>query len=466
MVVVASISATASRAQGLGAYVYSTGVDAAKWITITNTTNLLNESGDAAASSLKNIGFTFPFGGSTYTQYSVTVDGILRIGSDVADENVAPYYPLGDEFGGVEDNNPKITGFGGDGYAIDGVHHVYAQTFGNLALVVEFSIGTFTSQNDNSNSLKWQVQLFADGTVRIVYASTTPSPLNPENDYFQVGMCISGSDGWIVDADHVATHFNSDGSNDVRTTWPGANRYYTFLPICTGTLPYSENFDSYSGTGISTGSGYPSTYPNHLAPTCWHYPALSATSGTYPAVYITSYSYFRNGASGNGIRFQTNSRHPRAVVVLAKDFGLPNSRLAFSFDLKVNNASHMMEYGVMSNPADTSTFIPLGYSDYVGWKTITDTLSKYADRIPAVGTLYLAFRESKQTAGEANYSGGLDNVSVRRWCDSTTQNVTACESYTWAENSTTYTETGIYRKVYTNAHGGCDSTVRLNLTIN
>ncbi len=45
------------------------------------------------------------------------------------------------------------------------------------------------------------------------------------------------------------------------------------------------------------------------------------------------------------------------------------------------------------------------------------------------------------------------------------ETVTACDSYTWAANSTTYTMGGTYMHTLTNAMG-CDSVVTLNLTIN
>src|SRR5690606_13293962 len=46
-----------------------------------------------------------------------------------------------------------------------------------------------------------------------------------------------------------------------------------------------------------------------------------------------------------------------------------------------------------------------------------------------------------------------------------TQNVIACNSYTWPANSTTYTSSGTYTIPLTNING-CDSIVTLNLTIN
>ena len=46
-----------------------------------------------------------------------------------------------------------------------------------------------------------------------------------------------------------------------------------------------------------------------------------------------------------------------------------------------------------------------------------------------------------------------------------THNATACGSYIWATNSTTYTSSGTYTAILTNS-AGCDSLVTLNLTIN
>ncbi len=56
------------------------------------------------------------------------------------------------------------------------------------------------------------------------------------------------------------------------------------------------------------------------------------------------------------------------------------------------------------------------------------------------------------------------NLTITQPTSSSTS-ATACDSYTWAENGTTYTASGAYTNVLTNA-AGCDSTVTLNLTIN
>ena len=69
-----------ANAQELEEYVYSTGIDASKWITLTDYTDVSGSgSGDSWASTVMSIGFNFPFGDNVYTQYSVNSDGNLRL---------------------------------------------------------------------------------------------------------------------------------------------------------------------------------------------------------------------------------------------------------------------------------------------------------------------------------------------------------------------------------------------------
>jgi len=49
-------------------------------------------------------------------------------------------------------------------------------------------------------------------------------------------------------------------------------------------------------------------------------------------------------------------------------------------------------------------------------------------------------------------------------CNITTDNVTVCDTYTWATNGETYVASGAYTELLTDV-SGCDSLVTLNLTI-
>jgi trimeric autotransporter adhesin len=84
------------------------------------------------------------------------------------------------------------------------------------------------------------------------------------------------------------------------------------------------------------------------------------------------------------------------------------------------------------------------------------------------GTTYTASGIHTQTLVNA---AGCDSIATLNLTinqpTSSTVTVTACGSYTWAENATTYNTSGSYPVVLAGANAvGCDSTVTLNLTIN
>ncbi len=84
------------------------------------------------------------------------------------------------------------------------------------------------------------------------------------------------------------------------------------------------------------------------------------------------------------------------------------------------------------------------------------------------GTTYTTSGTRVQTLVNA---AGCDSIATLNLTinqpTSSSVTVTACSSYTWAQNGTTYTTSGSYPVVLAGANAvGCDSTVTLNLTIN
>ena len=223
----------ATNAQVLDEFVYSTGIDSTKWVTLTTYNDLSGTgSGDGWRSSVQNIGFNFPFGDEIYTQYSVNSDGNLRLGStQTGTSNYSS--PFSSSNSNV--NNPKINFFGCDGYLVSGTHFVYTQNFGDTLLVVEYCLGPFSSTYRN-NQFHWQVHLYSSGKIEVVFASA--SNLSSSNSH-QMGLCISATDGWIINSSNVATHFtNGSTTSWTSTTWPTPYTYYTFeLPNTTCPRP-------------------------------------------------------------------------------------------------------------------------------------------------------------------------------------------------------------------------------------
>ena len=227
----------AANAQSLADYTYATGVDATKWVTITDSTNLLGTgNADGRASSLQNIGFTFPFGEDVYTQFSVNSDGNLRLGSTVTGTGAysTPFNTY------ANSNNPKINFLGCDGYFLDTIHYVYAENTvdanNDSILAVEFCLGTYTSAT-RSQKYKWQVHMYPSGKIEVIMAST--APINAPATTNQKGLCVNSQDGWIIDSDNVATHFTSGSTVTWPSgSWPAPSTYYTFTrPVITCARP-------------------------------------------------------------------------------------------------------------------------------------------------------------------------------------------------------------------------------------
>lgn len=248
----------AANAQSLADYTYATGVDATKWVTITDSTNLLGTgNADGRASSLQNIGFTFPFGEDVYTQFSVNSDGNLRLGSTVTGTS-AYSTPFNTN---ANSNNPKINFLGCDGYFLDTIHYVYTENTvdanNDSMLCVEFCLGTFTSST-RAQKYKWQVHMYPSGKIEVIMASTAPNTAPAAAN--QKGLCVNSQDGWIIDSDNFATHFTSGSTVTWPSgSWPAPSTYYTFTrPVITCPRPAAitvSNITTTTATVSFTPSG-------------------------------------------------------------------------------------------------------------------------------------------------------------------------------------------------------------------
>ena len=241
-------------AQTLDEYTFATGVDSTKWVVLNDYTDISGTgSGDGWASTVMNIGFAFPFGSESYTQYSVNSDGNLRLGATAT--GTGNYStPFSSSSAGT--NNPKINFFGCDGYLVSNHHFIHSQNFGDTLLVVEYCLGPYNSTYRN-NQFHWQVHLFSDGRVEAVFASA--ANLNSNNSHY-MGMCVDATDGWIISSSNVASFFsNGTTTSWSSTTWPTPYTYYTFVkPNNTCPRPASvtvSGITAYSATISFTPSG-------------------------------------------------------------------------------------------------------------------------------------------------------------------------------------------------------------------
>jgi hypothetical protein len=229
----------------LADYTFTTGQDASKWITLSgNATQMIGSKVDDGASVLTNIGFDFPFGDGTYSQFWTSSNGILSFNSVQADSRNWQFYSYNNEY---QANQPKICGIsadmstGNNGY----VKYELTGTEPNRVLVCEFFLYGVNFSTNYAATIKWQVQLHeADAKVVMVYGDALNSVRNN-----QIGLSQSGSDIWTINPEtHEAIH-STGAVGTTYGSWPGANRYYEFNPP----VPFTNNGDGTYTIGTATG---------------------------------------------------------------------------------------------------------------------------------------------------------------------------------------------------------------------
>ena len=133
----------------------------------------------------------------------------------------------------------------------------------------------------------------------------------------------------------------------------------TFTTYCSAVaVPYTENFNSYT-TGLLTGSSW-TGHPNMTIPTCWRMLNRS-TSTTSPCVAVSNYNS-RTIDSTNYLTVYSNYSTP--LYMILPMMSEPVDTLQIQFDYKLSSSSLTAVLGVMTNPADANSFLPLDTLEY------------------------------------------------------------------------------------------------------
>lgn len=179
-------------------------------------TTILSTYMDDDVSAMTNIGFTFNYNGTNYTQFSATSNGLLRFGaSAITDYNnlftslVGAYLmPYWDDNYTDADGNIR--------YQLSGVA-------GSRKLVVDYNLSYLG--NTGTADKHFQIWLFeTSNNIQFVYGVG-----NNFNDGFSVGIATNG----LLDFMSVTVSGNTVSTllqNDNNTTWPGSGKSYNFNP--------------------------------------------------------------------------------------------------------------------------------------------------------------------------------------------------------------------------------------------
>ena len=183
---------------------------------------------------------------------------------------------------------------------------------------------------------------------------------------------------------------------------------YTFKTECDVlSAPYSENFNSYSGTGVATSSSTPTGYPNHTTPDCWSF-NMSQSSTTGTRIFISSASDYVAGGSGKCLFFTGNNAGPGYAIL--PQFSNPIDSLYLEFTYRYESASTGYGIlGVMTDPTNDSTFIAV---DTLPRTTTLTTIGHgfWDDGLTGTG-YYIAVKWHHSTSSTVYYFS-IDDVSV------------------------------------------------------
>lgn len=308
------------------------------------------------------------------------------------------------------------------GYVIDSTEAACANfvTLTDLPSVTSATQYTLTDTQINTIAS-------ANGYIAIKYFC------DPESSWYSAGL----------DDFEICTESQSSEPEDPQDPDPDAEE-------CT-----TENFSNYSASS-ATSSG--------VLPTGWVGFTPSGSSSAY-APHVSNSSFA--SINGNYLIFVASSSTPTSIAILPQ---FEDDIISVEFDYCYESTS----YGTLSVGYVTANTLA-GCNSYVQLASFSSTTSvtHFALTQAQINQInenegYIAFKFTN--SGSLWYTAGIDNLEI---CVQTcppsysTQTYTACDSFTWIDG-VTYTESNSTAKYVIDGGSvtGCDSIVKLNLTIN
>ena len=253
--------------------------------------------------------------------------------------------------------------------------------------------------------------------------TTTTAVVSWTNGYstdnaWEINYRVSGAAEWtVVNATtnpHTLTGLAANTAYEVRMrTYCGDEGYsdwsatVSFRTACgvVSTYPWTDNFDSYSGTTSGT--------TNNLPP-CWSYINTCTYSSYkgYPVVYNSS-SYSRSG--NNHLRFYSyysssyTAYDPQnQYAILPQMSGLAGKQITMW--VRGYNASSAVKVGLMSDPADAGTFVEL--EEQYG-RTMSTSYQEFLYLVPGDATAeYVAVMIEAASSSRTNNSVYIDDITI------------------------------------------------------
>ena len=274
---------------------------------------------------------------------------------------------------------------------------------------------------------------------------------------------VTGSNGCDSTATlNLTVNSATSGTENVTAcdtyTWSANATTYTVSGFYTATLTGSNGCDSTAILNLTINN---STTGSETQSACNSY--TWATNGT---TYMTSGVYTAVLANAIGC----DSVVTLNLTINTPTAGAENVSACGSYTWSANGTTYTVsgsytEVITGSNGCDSTATLNLTINNAV---TGTDVVTACDSYTWIDGTTYTSSNNTASYVIAGGASNGCDsivNLDLTINSGSTgAETITVCDSYTWPADGATYTTSGTYTTVLTNAVG-CDSTVTLNLTV-
>jgi len=256
-------------AQSAADYTYATATDGSLYDMSSGTQDAYNTGvgSDSGVSSVLNIGFTFIYFGSSYTQFSVSANGLMRLGETVI--SGTSYAPVAGQ--------AIIAPLSGDNYLLSTgkIHYRVTGTEGSRKLIVEW-VDLRTPYGTTGTGSKCQAVLYeTTGKVEFVYGTMYMNSAASRSVFISYSTGTAGNIGEVrtiittpsfvtTGTSLTNTAFPLGDMTNLNSTSDGSRRVFTFTPnmtpVATLILPanaatgvYTYPTLSWSGTWGPTG---------------------------------------------------------------------------------------------------------------------------------------------------------------------------------------------------------------------
>lgn len=274
---------------------------------MSSATSLLGTYVDDGASSVTSIGFTFKLAGTDYTQFSVSSNGAMGLGSTTVTTTYSGPPSLASTY-----TTPIITAFWRDQYTpLDGgVYYLLSGSSPNRVLTVEWRVNQCCVSS--AYQVKFQVRLYeTTNVIEFVYGSGSSTYSTSYNG--SVGVSINSTNFASINTSTPAVSYSSHSA----TYFPSSGTMYKLSP-CSANLAIAGNLTQ-GGTVKMANNDSLFTDPSFLVQrgNTPVYQPFSATNGSasLPACGSRVYTYSISGASASEYSLSNSASGPFASVL-------------------------------------------------------------------------------------------------------------------------------------------------------